>query len=567
MTNRLKSIPALKNLGFTKPNFSSSVATLDADTEKFLEAASYLSAADKDYFRKAYKGENKRSQTLLSFLPFQSPKTLQEVEENKRVLIQKNERLPWLMTARVHTATNSLYVLERARINADCTNQEATGYAWWSGNARLINVSGQLLGAHVAHAGAIVFWCGGMTLFEVAHYIPEKPLFEQGCILLPHLASLGWGVEPGGEISDIYPYFVVGVLHLISSAVLGIGGLYHALEGPAKLDDTTFFGYEWRDKSKMTTILGIHLILLGVGAFLLVAKACYFGGIYDTWAAGGGDVRRVTDPTLNLPLILGYVFRSPFGGEGWITGVNTLEDIVGGHIVIGATCIIGGIWHCLTKPSAWVRRTFIWSGEAYLSYSLGALSVMGLTAAVFVWYNNTAYPSEFYGPTGPEASQAQAFNFLVRDQRLGSSIASSQGPTGLGKYLMRSPSGELILGGETMRFWDMRAPWIEPLRGPFGLELTRLREDIESWQERRAAEYMTHAPLGSLNSVGGVATEINSFNYISPRSWLTTSHFFLGFFLWVGHLWHAGRARACAAGFGKGINRENEPVLFMRPVD
>jgi photosystem II CP43 chlorophyll apoprotein len=28
---------------------------------------------------------------------------------------------------------------------------------------------------------------------------------------------------------------------------------------------------------------------------------------------------------------------------------------------------------------------------------------MGLTAAVFVWYNNTAYPSEFFGPTGPEA--------------------------------------------------------------------------------------------------------------------------------------------------------------------
>jgi hypothetical protein len=26
-------------------------------------------------------------------------------------------------------------------------------------------------------------------------------------------------------------------------------------------------------------------------------------------------------------------------------------------------------------------------------------------------------------------------------------------PTGLGKYLMRSPSGEIIFGGETMRFW------------------------------------------------------------------------------------------------------------------
>jgi photosystem II CP43 chlorophyll apoprotein len=63
--------------------------------------------------------------------------------------------------------------------------------------------------------------------------------------------------------------------------------------------------------------------------------------------------------------------------------------------------------------------------EKHLSYSLAALSVMGLSAAVFVWYN-TAYPSEFYGPTGPEASQAQAFTFLVRDQRLGANVASAR---------------------------------------------------------------------------------------------------------------------------------------------
>ena len=80
---------------------------------------------------------------------------------------------------------------------------ESTGFAWWSGNARLINVSGKLLGAHVAHAGIMVFWTGAMTLFEVAHFIPEKPLYEQGFILLPHLASLGWGVGPGGEITNI----------------------------------------------------------------------------------------------------------------------------------------------------------------------------------------------------------------------------------------------------------------------------------------------------------------------------------------------------------------------------
>ena len=39
----------------------------------------------------------------------------------------------------------------------------------------------------------------------------------------------------------------------------------------------------------MTTILGIHLILLGIGVFLQVFKARYFGGVSDTWAPGGLD--------------------------------------------------------------------------------------------------------------------------------------------------------------------------------------------------------------------------------------------------------------------------------------
>ncbi|KAK8663750.1 hypothetical protein V6N13_083555 [Hibiscus sabdariffa] len=192
-------------------------------------------------------------------------------------------------------------------------DQETTGFAWWAGNARLINLSGKLLGAHVAHAGLIVFWAVAMNLFEVAHFVPEKPI-------------------------------------------------------------------------------------------------------------------------------------------------------------------------------------------------------------------------EFYGPTRPEASQAQAFTFLVRDQRLGANVGSTQGPIGLGKYLMRSPTREVIFGGETMRVWDLRAAWLEPLRG-------------------------------------GVATEINAVNYVSPRSWLATSHFVLGFFLFVGHLWHAGRARAVAAGFEKGIDHDFELVLSMTPLN
>ncbi len=445
---------------------------------------------------------------------------------------------------------------------------ESSGFAWWAGNARLINLSGKLLGAHVAHAGLIVFWAGAMTLFEVAHFVPEKPMYEQGLILLPHLATIGLGVGPGGEVVDTFPYFVVGVLHLISSAVLGLGGIYHAVRGPETLEEySDFFGYDWTDKNQMTNIIGYHLILLGCGALLLVAKAMFFGGVYDSWAPGGGDVRVISNPTLNPAVIFGYLINSPFGGEGWIIGVDNMEDIIGGHIWIGLICIGGGIWHILTRPFAWARRAFVWSGEAYLSYSLGALSLMGFIASFYVWFNNTAYPSEFYGPTNAEASQAQALVFLARDQRLGANVGSAQGPTGLGKYLMRSPTGEIIFGGETMRFWDFRGPWLEPLRGPNGLDLDKIRNDIQPWQLRRASEYMTHAPNGSLNSVGGIITEPNAFNYVNPRAWLGTSHFVLGFFFLVGHLWHAGRARAAAAGFEKGIDRETEPVLSMADID
>ncbi|WP_159790964.1 photosystem II reaction center protein CP43 [Sodalinema gerasimenkoae] len=448
-------------------------------------------------------------------------------------------------------------------------DQQSSGFAWWSGNARLIDLSGKLLGAHVAHAGLIVFWAGAMTLFEVAHFVPEKPMYEQGLILLPHLGTLGWGVGPGGEVIDTFPYFVIGVLHLISSAVLGLGGIYHAVRGPERLEEySSFFGYDWKDKNQMTNIIGFHLILLGCGALLLVAKAMFFGGVYDTWAPGGGDVRVINNPTLDPSVIFGYLVKTPFGGVGSIIGVDNMEDIIGGHIWVGLICIAGGVWHILTKPFGWARRAFIWSGEAYLSYSVGALSLMAFIASAYVWFNNTAYPSEFYGPTNAEASQAQSFVFLARDQKLGANIGSAQGPTGLGKYLMRSPTGEIIFGGETMRFWDFRGPWLEPLRGPNGLDLNKLKNDIQPWQLRRAAEYMTHAPNGSINSVGGIITEPNSgFNYVNPRAWLAASHFILAFFFLVGHLWHAGRARAAAGGFESGLDRETEPVLNLNPLD
>lgn len=273
--------------------------------------------------------------------------------------------------------------------------QDPSKLPWWAGNARLIEFSGQLLGAHVAQAGLIVFWAGAMTLFELSRFDATQPMYQQGLILLPHLAAQGWGVGAGGEIISTYPYFVIGSLHLISSAFLGAGGVYHALFGPKKLEERfSFFSYSWADTDKMTTIIGIHLILLGAGAFLLVSKAMAFGGLYDPAVE---NIRVVTQPTLNPATIFGYLVGA--NGQHWIAGVDNLEDVVGGHIWIGATLIGGGIWHILTQPFAWTHRLFIWSGEAYLSYSLGALALMGFIATYYVSVNTTVYPEVFYGPT------------------------------------------------------------------------------------------------------------------------------------------------------------------------
>lgn len=266
---------------------------------------------------------------------------------------------------------------------------------WLAGNARLVNLSGKLLGAHVAHAGLILLWAGGMTLFEISHFDPSRSMADQSLIILPHLATLGLG--DGG--ADLYPYYVAGVVHLIASAVLGAGGIYHALLGSEVLtqDDSFagFFGYDWKDDNKMTTIIGIHLILLGLGAWLLVAKALFWGGLYDTTL---GQVRVITDPTLNAGRIFAYL--TPIMGEQGMAGVNRLEDVVGGHLYVGLLCIAGGFWHIATRPFGWAKKILIYSGEAYLSYSLGALAYMGILAAYFVWVNDTVYPPQFFGPLG-----------------------------------------------------------------------------------------------------------------------------------------------------------------------
>ena len=114
------------------------------------------------------------------------------------------------------------------------------------------------------------------VFLNLRNYVSEKSIYEQGFILIPHMAALSFGVGPGGEIYSIYPFFIIGVLHIIVSGILGLVGIYHFIFGSQKVRKKqslgTPFTFSWQNRDKISTVLGAHLIILGLISILLHIK-------------------------------------------------------------------------------------------------------------------------------------------------------------------------------------------------------------------------------------------------------------------------------------------------------
>lgn len=275
-------------------------------------------------------------------------------------------------------------------------------YPWYQGNSRLIDTSvqGRWLAAHIAQIGIIMIWVGINTFSDNQAFDPSLPMYDQGLVLIPHLAAEGFGVGPGGVVTNTFVYTQIGAIHMVAGLVLLAGAYFHGKLGPADLTEggrgnTERFAFEWDDPKQLGYILGNHLLFIGFASLIFVGWM-KFHGIYDPTI---GEVVKVPAPGSTIANVFKYGWSTP-GYNPFF--VDNLDDLASGHLFIGLFDIAGGLWHINVAPFQWEQdlgsRIKIYTPDGLIGTSLGGVAIMGFISAYFCAVNTFCYPVEFYGP-------------------------------------------------------------------------------------------------------------------------------------------------------------------------
>ena len=271
-------------------------------------------------------------------------------------------------------------------------------YGWWAGNAGVTNRSGKFIAAHAAHTGLIAFAAGASTLWELSRFDPSLAMGHQSSLFLAHLASIGIGFDDAGVWTGV-GVANIAIVHLILSMVYGAGGLMHSLLFPGDMQDSEVaqarkFKLEWDNPDNQTFILGHHLIFMGVACVWFVEWA-RIHGIYDP------ALDAVRQVNYNLDLSMIWERQVDF------LGIDSLEDVMGGHAFLAFAQITGGAFHVIAGSTKWedkrlgsydrLKGAGLLSAEAILSFSLAGIGWMACVAAFWAATNTTVYPEAWYG--------------------------------------------------------------------------------------------------------------------------------------------------------------------------
>ncbi|KAK4761384.1 hypothetical protein SAY86_006993 [Trapa natans] len=157
---------------------------------------------------------------------------------------------------------------------------------------------------------------------------------------------------------------------------------------------------------------------------------------------------------------------------------------------------------------------------------------------VFVggWFTGTTFVTSWY-THGLASSYLEGCNFLT------AAVSTPANSLAHSLLLLWGPEAQ----GDFTRWCQLGGLWtFVALHGAFGLIGFMLRQ----FELARSVQLR---PYNAIAFSGPIAVFVSVF-LIYPLGQ-------------SGHLWHAGRARAAAAGFEKGIDRDFEPVLSMTPLN